>query len=142
MLKAIRHRPVQAVVIALLSALVTSCAILAPLQQRAIDQASAQVELGRASASAEVLQLESSGFVTSNYTGGGQPARALTPTELAGIVPRSIGRSFEEPVLGQYVGIRMPSSAPPGAVCSTVADSCTARASSSSNCCGSTGLVR
>lgn len=112
MLKAIRHRPVQAVVIALLSALVTSCAILAPLQQRAIDQASAQVELGRASASAEVLQLESSGFVTSNYTGGGQPARALTPTELAGIVPRSIGRSFEEPVLGQYVGIRMPSSAP------------------------------
>ncbi len=101
----IRHRPLQACVIALLSALVTACAILTALQQRAIDQASAQVQLGRASASAQVLQLKSSGFLSSFYTGGGQPARALTPQELYEEVAGPVRRDFGPPITGQYVGV-------------------------------------
>ncbi len=97
----------QACVIALLAALVTACAILTPLQQRAIDQASARVQLDRASARAEVLQLESSGFLSSFYTGGGQPARALTPDELYEEVPAPIQKAFGRPVEGQYIRVTM-----------------------------------
>lgn len=110
MLKVVRYRPAQATVIALLSALVTACALLIPLEQRAIDQASARVELGRASAAAQVLQLESSGYLSSFYTGGGQPARALTPAELYDEVPAAVRRSFGRPVGAQLIGVTMPAS--------------------------------
>lgn len=106
-----RHRPVQACVVALLSALVTACALMTPLQQRAIDQASAHVQLGRASDSARVLQLESSGFVSSYYTGGGQPARALTPEELYDETPKPIRRAFGRPISAELIEVTMPASA-------------------------------
>jgi hypothetical protein len=105
LLKVIRHRPLQACVLALLSALVTVCAILTALQQRAIDQASARVQLSRASATAEVLQLESSGFLASFYTGGGQPAEALTPQELYDEVAAPVRSAFGPPISGQFVGV-------------------------------------
>jgi hypothetical protein len=113
LLKVIRHRPLQACVLALLSALVTACAILTALQQRAIDQASAREQLSRASATAEVLQLESSGFLASFYTGGGQPARALTPEELYKEVAGPVRGAFGPPISGQYVGVSTPAGTGP-----------------------------
>ena len=109
MLKVIRHRPVQACVIAALSALVTACAVITPLYQRALDQASAHVELDHAAPGASALQLTSSGLVASRYTGQRTPVRALTPTELDQMVPASVRRSFKAPVDAQYVEVTMPS---------------------------------
>ena len=114
----------QACVIALLAALVTACAVLTPLQQRAIDQASARVQLGRASASAEVLQLESSGFLSSFYTGGGQPAQALTPDQLYDEVPAPIAQAFGRPIGGQYLRVSMSDPRPSEGVLAWRTDAC------------------
>ncbi|HET6167159.1 MAG TPA: hypothetical protein VFE07_10050, partial [Marmoricola sp.] len=98
--------------IALLSALVTACALLIPLQQRAIDQASAHVELDRAPDSARVLQLSSSTNLSNYYLGGGQPGLALTPGQLDEETPVRIRQAFGRPVDGQYVDLTMPPTSP------------------------------
>ena len=86
MLKAIWYRPAQACVIALLAALVTACAVMTPVYQRALDQASTQVELDHAARGSTLLQLTSLGILPSYYTGPGDPIPALTAGELAALI--------------------------------------------------------
>ena len=93
MLKVIRHRPVQAAVIAALAALVTACAVLTPLYQRALEQASVQVQLADAPASATQLQLTSNGVLPDIYSGSRYARPPLTTEELNALVPTSLRRS-------------------------------------------------
>jgi putative ABC transport system permease protein len=108
LLKAIWHRPAQACVIAVLSGLVTVCAVVTPLYQRALDQASAQVELDHAAPTSASLQLTSSGILPTVYTGQGQPVPALTPTALVNLMPPSVRPSFRAPVAALSVTLTMP----------------------------------
>ncbi|MGY2874322.1 putative ABC transport system permease protein [Marmoricola sp. URHA0025 HA25] len=111
MLKVIRHRPVQACVIVALSALVTACAVFTPLYQRALDQASVQVELDRAAPGASGLQLTASGILPTIYSAQTTPIAAPTPAELEELIPQAVRRSFGAPVNARFVGLRMPSDA-------------------------------
>ncbi|RNM13886.1 ABC transporter permease [Nocardioides pocheonensis] len=111
MLKAIWYRPAQACVIALLSGLVTACAVMTPLYQRALDQASTRVELDHASQGATQLQLTSTGILPSYYTGPGNAIPALTAGQLAALVPPSVRRSFEAPIDSLSVDLTMPAGA-------------------------------
>jgi putative ABC transport system permease protein len=112
LLKVIAHRPVQAAVIAALSALVTACAVLTPLYQRALDQASAQVQLDHAPGASSGLALTSSGALPSTYGGPGQPVRALTPSELEHSVPGPMRRLFGQATPALTVDLTMPRDAP------------------------------
>jgi hypothetical protein len=111
LLKVIRHRPVQACVIAALSALVTACAVFTPLYQRALDQASVHVELDHAAPGADALQLTSDGVLPSTYTGQQSPVPALPPAELVELVPPSVRRSFRAPVIAVSVNLTTPAAA-------------------------------
>jgi len=112
LLKAIWHRPVQACVIAALSGLVTACAVVTPLYQRALDQASVQVELDHAAPGATALQLTSSGILPSTFTGTSTPVPALTAAELVELMPPFVHRSFGAPISARYLDLTMPEGAP------------------------------
>jgi putative ABC transport system permease protein len=113
LLKVIAHRPVQAAVIAILSALVTACAVFTPLYQRALDQASVQVELDHAAPGASALQLTSDGILPSRYTGQREVVPALTPEELASMVPPTMRPLFAAPVDAKFLNLTMPEDAEP-----------------------------
>jgi len=102
-LKVIRHRPVQAVVIAALAALVTACAVLTPLYQRALEQASVQVQLAHAPASATQLQLTSNGILPDIYSGARFARPPLTREELEALVPRTLRDELGSPVAARVV---------------------------------------
>lgn len=103
MWKAVAHRPVQACMIAALSALVTACAVFTPLYQRALDQASVHVELGRAPAGTDLLQVTSSGVLATTLSGPGADIPALGTEELTQLVPGSLRAALRRPVVGQLV---------------------------------------
>jgi hypothetical protein len=111
LLKAIRYRPAQACVIALLSGLVTACAVMTPLYQRALDQASTQVELDHAPRGTALLQLTSSGILPTYYTGPSNVIPALTAEQLSDLVPPALRPSFEEPIDALSVDLTMPADA-------------------------------
>lgn len=98
--------------IALLSALVTGCAILTPLYQRALDQASVAVELDRAPAGATALRLTSIGILSNYYSGEGAAVAALTPEQLDDRVPASLRRSFSAAVAARFVRVAIPAGQP------------------------------
>ena len=105
MLKAIAHRPVQAGVIAALSALVTACAVLTPLYQRALERASVVVTLDHAPAGEGGLQLISDGVLKNIPAGVNNGAPPLTPEALAHEVPSRIAPFFHHPLDSRSVAV-------------------------------------
>jgi hypothetical protein len=97
-LKAIWHRPVQAVVIAMLSALVTACAVLTPLYQRALEQASVATELDHAPASSRQLELVSTGVLPDLYSDSDAAIPPLSADQLVGLVPAALRQWFLTPI--------------------------------------------
>lgn len=95
MLKALRHRPFQAVVIALLAALVVGCAGIAPLYVRAMLQAQVDLSLAHARPVDVGMTLTSHGSI------GGTPSTtgsALSPDLLTSAVPGDLATGFRGPV--------------------------------------------
>ncbi len=86
---ALRYRGGQAVALALLAALVTACATLAPLFTRSVEQALLRAEVMRADPAATALQ------VAVNRTPD-QPG--LTPSDLAERVPGPVRALHDDPV--------------------------------------------
>jgi hypothetical protein len=107
-LKAIAHRPMQACVIVMLSALVSTCAVFTPLYQRALDQASARSELQRATAGADLLQVVSDGVVPTTINGEDSPIPALSPSALDRELPAKLDRVLVPPVAARFVQLSMP----------------------------------
>lgn len=105
MFKAIAHRPVQACVIAALSALVTACAVLTPLYQRALERASVVVTLDQASSGEGGLQLISDGVVPDISAGIRDNLPPLTTAALFDEIPAKIARRFDRPVDSQSVAV-------------------------------------
>jgi hypothetical protein len=102
-LKVIRHRPVQAAVIAALAALMTTCAVLTPLYQRALEQALVLVQLAHAPASATQLQPTSNGVLPDIYSGSRDARPPLTTEELDALVPASLRGPLGTPIAARVV---------------------------------------
>jgi hypothetical protein len=103
LLKVILHRPVQACVIGVLAALVTSCAVLTPLYQRALEQASVAVALDQSPASASQLHLTSNGILPDIYSRNETAVPALTAPELVALVPPRLRTYFRAPIVATSV---------------------------------------
>ena len=95
----IRHRPGQAVAIALLSALVTTCAAFAPLYDRAMQQALVDIDLARSTVAVTGLQLTSTAIPASTFGPPGR-VRPLDTGDLLAMVPDRLRASYGEPVRG------------------------------------------
>lgn len=96
----IRHRPGQAVAIALLSALVTTCAAFAPLYDRAMQQALVDIDLARSTVAVTGLQLTSKAVAPTTSFGPRGRARPLATGDLLAMVPDRLRSSYREPVRG------------------------------------------
>ena len=91
---AIRYRRLQALVLLALSALITACTVLAPLYDRAMQQALTRLSVDSASASATAVQLRS---LSRFRFGVGSPAlQPASLDQLAGLLPAA-DRSWFEP---------------------------------------------
>ncbi len=86
---AIRYRRVQAVVLALLSALIATCAVFAPLYQRALEQALLRGAIAGASVADTALVVRS---------GRGPTNPDIVSSTLAGNVPPSVRGLYGEPI--------------------------------------------
>jgi putative ABC transport system permease protein len=107
MLAALRYRRAQAVVVVVLSALVTTCLVLAPLYSRALEQAMVRTMLRGAAAGETGLRLASSSST--------EPSIALSPEALEDLVPDSVRGLFGTPVASTSVEVRrMPLLGQPG----------------------------
>jgi hypothetical protein len=107
MLAALRYRRAQALVVVVLSALVTTCLVLAPLYTRALDQAMVATLLRAAAAQDSGLRLRSASPT--------EPALALTPDALEELVPDAVRGRFGTPIAGTAVDVRrMPLLGEPG----------------------------
>ena len=90
-----RHRPLQAVAVAVLAALVVACAGFAPLYYRAMQQSLTGVSLDNAPFVATSVQL------SSTPSGASYDPRPPTPAEaVAGGLARRYRSDFHAPVLG------------------------------------------
>ena len=97
---AIRYRRLQALVLLVLAALITACAVLAPLYDRAMQQALTRLTVDSASASATAIRLES---VPPAPGPGGVVPELPTNDELAGLLPASARGWFSPRVDGTSV---------------------------------------
>src|SRR3954463_13827378 len=98
---ALRYRKGQATALVLLSALVTACAVFAPLYDRTMLQSLVDVRLAHTTPLLAGVQLEAVSREKSLY--GAHPAPPEpppAPAKLAGNIPRSERASFRAPVLG------------------------------------------
>ncbi|MFJ9392835.1 FtsX-like permease family protein [Nocardioides sp. NPDC101246] len=98
MLSALRYRAGQVVVIALLAALVTTCAAFAPLYDRAMQQAAVAVALEDAPSALRDLQIYGPDAEWS--------LRRTAPDDLVGLLP-STEHLFQKPVLGSTATTRL-----------------------------------
>ena len=89
--------------IAALAALVTACAVLTPLYQRALEQASVRVALDQAPASAGQLHLSSTGVLPDVYSRTEGTVAPLSAQELVDLVPTGLRRSFGSPIAATSV---------------------------------------
>lgn len=92
MWQAIRYRRAQALVVAALAALITACAVFAPLYDRALQQAMVRVRLGQEPVQVTGIRLTSAEDQA--------PKDVLSVESLERLVPRDLGR---------YVGASVPS---------------------------------
>jgi putative ABC transport system permease protein len=107
MLAALRYRRAQALVVVVLSALVTTCLVLAPLYTRALEQAVVATLLHHAAAQESGLRLASSSST--------EPGIALSPEALVDLVPDTVRGRFGTPIASTFVGVRrMPLLGQPG----------------------------
>ncbi|GAA1883018.1 FtsX-like permease family protein [Lapillicoccus jejuensis] len=98
MLAALRYRRAQAVVVTVLSALVCTGLVLAPLYARALEQATARTLLQGAGPATAGLRLAA--------TSATQPALAPTSDQLVGLVAPDLRRWYGAPVTSTAVGVR------------------------------------
>ncbi|MEP6631771.1 MAG: ABC transporter permease [Lapillicoccus sp.] len=96
---ALRQRRAQTLVVLVLSALVTTCLVFAPLYTRALEQAMVRTMLAEAPAQESGLRLES---VSST-----EPALAQQPDALAALVPGDIRGRFAAPVASTALDVRL-----------------------------------
>lgn len=83
MLAAIRYRPAQAALLALLSAIVVGCAAFAPLYERALEQSLVRAGLARLSSVGTAVELSNSG-----------PADRLDPARIQSVMPASLVAAY------------------------------------------------
>ncbi|HST66400.1 MAG TPA: FtsX-like permease family protein, partial [Mycobacteriales bacterium] len=100
MWSAIRYRRMQAVVLLVLAGLITACAVLAPLYDRAMQQALTRLTLDSAGGSDASIQLRSVSRFAYSEAADIDPA---TPDKLAGLLPDPARRWFGPPVDGASV---------------------------------------
>ncbi|MEP6648782.1 MAG: ABC transporter permease [Lapillicoccus sp.] len=107
MLALLRYRRAQALVVVVLSALVTTCLVVAPLYTRALEQAMVRTLLAEATADETGLRLAASSST--------DPSLAVSPDDLAELVPDTVRDMFGTPILSTAVDIRrMPLAGEPG----------------------------
>lgn len=117
MFRALRYRRAQALVIVVLSALVTTCLVLAPLYTRALEQSTVTTLLRAATPSEAGLRL---GSFSST-----EPGIALDPDDLADLVPSTIRGHYGTAIAATSLHVRrMPMGADPGGVLLARADAC------------------
>lgn len=98
---ALRYRKGQAAALAVLAALVTTCAVFAPLYDLAMRESLVDVRLAQSTQLNSGLQLEASSRVDNRTVFQvGQSEPPPTPTELLAKFPRSALASYHAPVLG------------------------------------------
>lgn len=100
MWSAIRYRRGQALVLLVLSALITSCAVLAPLYDRAMQQALTRLTLDSAAAGDASIQVASVSRFAYSEAADVDPA---TPDQLAGLLPATARPWFEPRIDGSSV---------------------------------------
>ena len=98
MLEALRYRRAQAAVLIVLSALVTTCLVFAPLYTRALEQATVRTLLSDADPEQAGLRLASASST--------DPALALDPNALTQLVPESVRGFYGAPVHSIAVDVR------------------------------------
>ena len=98
MLHATRYRRAQALVVLVLSALVTACVVFAPMYNRALQQAMVTARLHSEPA-------QSSGISLTSFSAVDQSS-VKTPDALVGFVPPSLGEHFLTPIRGRYLVVR------------------------------------
>ena len=91
MLAALRYRRAQSFVLVVLSALVTTCLVIAPLYTRALEQATVRTLLGSATT-------EQAGLRLSSYSSTA-PSLPLDPDQLAALVPAA-----QQDLYGPHIG--------------------------------------
>ncbi len=107
MLAALRYRLAHGLVVVVLSALVSTCLVLAPLYTRALEQATTRTLLHDAAPQESGLSLVSTSSAT--------PALALPPDALTQLVPASARPFYGDPVTSTSVAVRrMPLLSQPG----------------------------
>jgi putative ABC transport system permease protein len=95
---AIRYRRLQALVLLALSAVITACAVVAPLYDRAMQQALTRLTVDSAPTSATAIQIRS---LSRFAFGVGSPAYAAASLDqLAGLLPAPARSWFQPPIRG------------------------------------------
>ena len=95
----VRYRPLQALALATLAALVTACAAFAPLYDRAMQQALTDITVERADPAAVGLQLVAT-RAGGNGFGFQNRERPARPEQIADVVPPGTRAAYLPPVLG------------------------------------------
>ena len=95
----VRYRPLQALALATLAALVTACATFAPLYDRAMRQALTDITVERAEPSTAGLLLIATRAGGSGF-GFQNRERPERPEDVAAIVPASVREAYRAPVPG------------------------------------------
>ncbi len=98
MLHATRYRRAQALVVLVLSSLVTACVVFAPMYNRALQQAMVTARL-------QAEPAQSSGLSLTSYSAVNQ-ATVRSPDQLADFVPPSLSSHYQPPIRGRYVVVR------------------------------------
>lgn len=108
MWQGIRYRAAQAVTLALLAALIATCAVFAPVYQRAVEQTVVDVLLQQSTVANRGLSLRSA--APSGAFAGDAPARE--PSELLGYVPDTLRGYYGEPIASRTAQVNQPLGAP------------------------------
>ncbi|MDH2414911.1 FtsX-like permease family protein [Nocardioides sp. CER19] len=96
MWRALGYRKGQAAALAVLAALVTACAVFAPLYDRAMQQALVDVKLDQAPVLDTALRMQVQALSGDGYV----PAHIPAPDDLVAAVPTDIRHDFRAPTLG------------------------------------------
>jgi putative ABC transport system permease protein len=94
--RALGYRKGQATALTLLAALVTACAVFAPLYDRAMQQSLVDVKLDQATPLDASLRIQVQALSGDSYL----PTHVPSPDELTTVVPDHVTRDFHPPVLG------------------------------------------
>lgn len=97
---ALRYRTGQAVALALLSALVTACAVFAPLYDRTMLQSLVDVRLAHASLLLSSVQLEAASRDVGRFSSDARPTPPPAPTALVDDFSAWARASYDAPILG------------------------------------------